>query len=139
MWKKTYSVLTKEVTKEQIWKLITDIDGWKEWDDTVEYSNILGEFKEGESFILKPKGGPKVRIKIIEIIPFQKFTDLTLFPLTKMYGEHFYEETENGLKITVTMTVTGLLSGLWIKLVARDIVKSLPEDIANQIKNAKQL
>lgn len=139
MWKKTYSVLTKEVTKEQIWKLITDIDRWKEWDDTVEYSNILGEFKEGESFILKPKGGPKVRIKIIEMIPFQKFTDLTLFPLAKMYGEHFYEETENGLKIKVTMTVTGLLSGLWIKLVARDIVKNLPEDIANQIKNAKQL
>ncbi|WP_160138756.1 polyketide cyclase [Chryseobacterium sp. c4a] len=139
MWKKTYSVLTREVTREQIWKLTTDINHWKDWDDTVEYSNLLREFKEGEFFILKPKGGPKVKIKIVEVIPFQKFTDLTSFPLAKMYGEHFYEVTENGLKITVTMTVKGLLSKLWIKLVVHDIVKSLPEDIANQIKNAKKL
>lgn len=139
MWKKTYSVITQEVTKEQIWKLATDIDRWKEWDDTVEYSTLLGPLKEGEFFILKPKGGPKVKIRLIEVIPFQKFTDLTTFPLAKMYGEHLYEETENGLKITVTMTVTGLLAWLWIKLVAADIVKHLPKDIANQIKNAKKL
>ncbi|BAP30925.1 uncharacterized protein CHSO_1888 [Chryseobacterium sp. StRB126] len=139
MWKKSYSVLTKEVTREQIWKLTTEIDRWKDWDETVEYSTLLGEFKEGESFILKPKGGPKVKIKLIEIIPFQKFTDLTSFPLAKMYGEHIYEETENGLRITITMSVTGLLSRLWIKLVANDIVEHLPEDIANQIKNAKKL
>ncbi|MBP2616269.1 SRPBCC family protein [Chryseobacterium jejuense] len=139
MWKKSYSVHTKEVTREQIWKLATDVDRWKDWDETVEYSTLLGEFKEGESFILKPKGGPKVKIKLIEIIPLQKFTDLTSFPLAKMYGEHIYEETENGLRITITMTVTGLLSKLWIKLVANDIVQHLPEDIANQIKNAKKL
>lgn len=139
MWKKSYSVLTKEVTKEQLWKLTTDINHWKDWDDTVEYTNLSGTFKEGNSFILKPKGGPKVKIKLIEVIPFKKFTDLTSFPLAKIYGEHIYEETENGLKITITMTVTGLLSKLWIKLVANDIVQHLPEDIANQIKNAKKL
>ena len=60
MWSKSYSVVTTEVTKEQIWKLTTDIDNWKNWDDTVEYSKLQGEFKVGECFILKPKGGPKV-------------------------------------------------------------------------------
>ncbi|PKF73831.1 SRPBCC family protein [Chryseobacterium sp. PMSZPI] len=139
MWTKSYSVTTKEVTKEQIWKLTTDIDHWKNWDETVEDSKLLGEFKVGEYFMLKPKGGPKVKIKLVEIIPFKKFTDQTSFPLAKMYGEHFYEETEDGLKITVTMTMKGLLSKIWIKLVANDIVKSLPEDIINQIKNAKKL
>ncbi len=47
MWKKSYSVFTKEVTKEQLWKLTTDINHWKDWDDAVEYSNLLGAFKEG--------------------------------------------------------------------------------------------
>ena len=139
MWTKSYSVTTKEVTKEQIWKLTSDIDHWKDWDETVEYSKLLGEFKAGEYFILKPKGGPKVKIKLVEIISQRKFTDLTSFPLAKMYGEHLYEETENGLKITITMSVKGLFSALWIKLVANDIVKNLPEDIANQIKTAKKL
>jgi hypothetical protein len=139
MWQKSFLTVTTEVTKEQIWKLTSDIDNWKNWDNTVEHSMLLGKFKVGEHFILKPKGGPKVKIQLIEIIPFKKFTDLTNFPLAKMYGEHLYEETGNGLKITVTMSVKGLLAKLWIKLVAKDIVDNLPNDIANQIKNAKKL
>lgn len=137
MWTKSLSVVTKEVTKEQIWKLTTDINNWKNWDDTVEYSQLLGDFRVGEYFILKPKGGPKVKIKLVEVQPFTKFTDLTKFPLAKMYGEHLYEETADGLKITITMSVSGLLSKLWIKLVAQNIVDNLKQDIENQIKNAK--
>lgn len=139
MWTKSYSVITKEVTKEQIWKLTTDIDNWKNWDKSVEDSKLLGEFKVGEFFMLKPKGGPKVKIKLVEIEPFKKFTDLTQFPLAKMYGEHLYEQTNEGLKITVTMSVKGLLSFLWIKLVAQNIVNDLPNDVVNQIEYAKKL
>ncbi|MCL1665884.1 SRPBCC family protein [Elizabethkingia ursingii] len=139
MWRKSYSIITKEVTKEQIWKLTTDINNWKNWDNSVEDSKLLGDFKVGSLFILKPKGGPKVKIKLVEIEPNKKFTDLTEFPLAKMYGEHLYEETRDGLKITVTMTVKGLLSFVWVRLVAKDIVNNLVDDIANQIKNAKKL
>lgn len=137
MWTKTHSIVTKEVTKEQMWKLTTNINNWKNWDNTVENSELLGEFKVGNYFILKPKGGPKVKIKLLEIIENKKFTDLTTFPLAKMYGEHLYEETSEGLKITVTMSVEGILSFLWVKLVAKGIVDDLPKDISNQIANAK--
>ena len=68
MWTKSFSVVTKEVTKEQMWKLTTDIDNWKNWDDTVEDSKLKGEFKVGTFFMLKPKGGPKVNIKLIDVI-----------------------------------------------------------------------
>ncbi|OPC54834.1 polyketide cyclase [Elizabethkingia miricola] len=139
MWQKSYSVITKEVTKEQIWKLTTDIDNWKNWDSSVEDSKLLGDFKVGNFFMLKPKGGPKVKIKLIEIEPYKKFTDLTKFPFAKMYGEHLYEETKDGLKITVTMTVEGILGFIWVKLVAKDIVDNLADDISNQIKNANKL
>ncbi|GAA3771826.1 SRPBCC family protein [Flavobacterium ginsengiterrae] len=139
MWKRSYSVTTTEITKEQIWKLVTDINNWKNWNDSVEYSKLLGEFKIGNYFILKPKGGPKVKIKLVEIIKNKKFTDLTTFPLAKMYGEHTYEDTPDGLKICVTMTVKGILSFLWIKLVAKEIVDDLPSSIANQIETAKKI
>jgi len=56
-----------------------------------------------------------------------------------MTGEHFYEETKDGLKITVTMSVTGILSFLWVKLVAKGIVDSLPADMQEQIKVASKL
>lgn len=139
MWTKSYSAITAEITKEQIWKLTTDINNWKNWDDSVEYSALLGEFKVGNYFILKPKDGPKVKIKLLEIIENKKFTDLTTFPLAKMYGEHIYEETTEGLKITITMTVKGVLSFLWVRLVAKGIVDYLPTDVANQIANAKRI
>ncbi len=139
MWTGSYSIVTNEVTKEQLWKLTTDIDNWKNWDDTVEYSKLLGGFAVGQYFMLKPKGGPTVKIKLIEIETFKKFIDLTTFPFATMYGEHLYEETAQGLKITITMTVRGLLSKLWVKLVAKDIVDHLPQDIANQIAHAKML
>nr|WP_305049520.1 hypothetical protein [Elizabethkingia bruuniana] len=56
-----------------------------------------------------------------------------------MYGEHLYEETKDGLKITITMTVEGILGFIWVKLVAKDIVDNLADDISNQIKNANKL
>jgi hypothetical protein len=139
MWTKSYSILTKEISKEQIWQLTTDIDNWKNWDDTVEDSKLLGSFKVGNSFMLKPKGGPKVNIKLIEIEQYHKFVDLTVFPLAKMRGEHLYEETNDGLRITVTMSVNGLLTFLWVKLVAQGIVDNLAKDVANQIKHAAKL
>jgi hypothetical protein len=51
-----------------------------------------------------------------------------------MYGEHIYEETENGLKITITMTVTGLLSRL-DQTSSTGYCRKFRKDIANQIKN----
>jgi len=89
--------------------------------------------------LLKPKGGPKLNIELIETIENVKFVDLTKFPLAKMYGEHLFEETPQGLKITTTMKVEGLLAFLWIKLVAKGIVDGLPHEMQMQIKTASKL
>ena len=56
-----------------------------------------------------------------------------------MYGTHLFEETSEGLKITTTMKVEGLLSFLWIKLVAQGIVDALPVEMEAQIKYASKL
>ena len=37
------------------------------------------------------------------------------------------------------MTVKGILSFLWVKIVAKKIVDSLPEDMQQQIKTAKNI
>lgn len=138
-WLRSYSVITTEVTKEQMWRLYSDVNRWHEWDNGIDYARMEGEFVKGNSFILKPKGGPKVKIRLVETIENKLFIDLTNFPLAKMYGEHSLEETKEGLKITTTMTVSGLLKGLWIKLVAQNIVDGLPEETQHQINIAKAL
>ena len=112
MWTRTYSVTTNKVTKEQMWKLFANVNQWHNWDKGIEFATMEGSFEKGNHFILKPKGGPKVKIQLIEVIKNKKFVDQTTFPLAKMYGEHEFEDCEAGLKITTPMKVIGLLSFL---------------------------
>ena len=139
MWIKTHSTVSKNVTKEQMWNLFSDVNNWHKWDTEIEYAMMVGKFEKGNHLILKPKAGPKVKIELIETIENKKFVDYTKFPLAKMYGEHTFEETNEGLKITTTMKVEGLLSFVWIKLVAQGIVDSLPKEMQQQITFASKL
>ena len=139
MWSKSHSLVTKAVTKEQLWKLFADVNSWHTWDEGIEYARLDGKFEKGNHFLLKPKKGPKVKIELVEIIENKKFVDLTKFPLAKMYGEHTFEETPNGLKITTTMKVEGALGFLWRKIVAEDIANALPVEMEQQVQIASKL
>lgn len=139
MWSKSHSVVTKEATKEQMWKLFAEVNNWHKWDTGIDYAKMEGKFEKGNHFELKPKGGPSVQIHLVETIENRKFVDFTKFPLAKMYGEHTFEETANGLKITTTMKVEGLLSFLWVKLVAKNIADGLEKEMPEQIKYASKL
>ena len=139
MWTKSHSLTTKEVTKEQMWKLFSDVNNWHTWDNGIEYAKMDGKFEKGNFFELKPKGGPKVKIQLVETTVNKSFTDFTQFPLAKMYGEHYFEETPDGLKITTTMRINGPLAFLWRRLVAQGIADSLPEEMPAQIKHAAGL
>lgn len=139
MWTKSYSLITKEATKEQLWKLFSDVNNWHKWDSGIEYAKMEGKFEKGNFFELKPKGGPKVKIQLVETLENKLFVDYTKFPLAKMYGEHRFEEHPEGLKITTTMKIHGPLAFLWRKLVTQGIVDSLPEEMNNQVKYASKL
>jgi hypothetical protein len=139
MWTRTHTVFTKNVTKEQLWKLFANVNDWDKWDPGIEYARLEGQFKKGNTFLLKLKNGPKVRIELHEVIENRKFIDLTRFPLAKMYGEHTFDETPEGLKVTTKMTVSGPLGFLWRKIVAEDIVKGLPDEMSRQVEYASKL
>lgn len=139
MWIKSYSVVTNEVTAEQMWKLFSDVNNWHTWDKGIEWAKMEGEFSKGNYFMMRPKGGPNVKIELVETTPNKSFTDFTKFPLAKMYGTHTFETTSEGLKISTTMKVQGILGFLWIKLVAQKIVDGLPTEMQAQIQTAKLL
>jgi hypothetical protein len=139
MWKRNHSITVTTVSKEQLWKLFADVNSWHTWDEGIEYTQMDGPFKKGTQFTLKPKGGPKVKVELTDVQEPWTFTDVTYFPLAKMYDAHVFEDTPNGLKITNTITVTGLLGFLWVKLVAQNIVASLPLDMQKQVAAAAKL
>ena len=139
MWTKSHSIVTKEVTKEQMWKLFADVNNWYTWDEGIEFAKMEGKFEKGNFFTLRPKGGPNVKVELLETVENKSFLDVTKFPLAKMFDNHTFEETPQGLKITNTISVTGVLGFLWRKIVAQKIVDSLPNDMQTQIKAASKL
>ena len=117
-----------------MWNLFTDVNNWLSWDEGIEHTELKGKFEKGNSFILKPKGGPKLKVALLETTINKSFLDVTTFPLAKMYDNHTFEESPEGLKIINTISVKGILAFVWVKLVASDIVKALPRMLKNKLK-----
>jgi hypothetical protein len=129
MWVKSYSKIYQGVKKEDVWRIWSDVNNWPKWDEELEYCKMDNMFIEGSQFILKPKGGPKVKITLSEVKPDEKFTDYCQFPGATMYDAHELEETPDGLRITSIITVTGPLSFIWVNLVAKNVANSIPKQM----------
>lgn len=136
MWSKSYSRTVKGLDVDRLWQVWTDINQWHTWHGDIEYAKLDGEFKVGNTFLLKPKGGPKVKIEIIRVEANKVFTDLTKFPLAKMYGVHEFIRHGDELEIRTTMSIEGGLSFLWRKLVAEDVANGMPEQTERLIAKA---
>lgn len=139
MWQKSYSTTVEGLEPSQIWKIWSDIPNRPAWDDDTEWAKVDGPFENGSTITMKPKGWPKtVNMKIIECTPNQSFTDYTKFLLAGLYGTHQMEKTDKGLKLTTTIKVVGPLSWVWRKIVADEIVATLPHQTKMLIQLARE-
>lgn len=125
MWSKSYSKKVKGITADQIWKVWVDINQWNTWMDDIEYAKMEGEFKVGNTYLLKPQGGPEVKIEILRVEKNINFTDLTRFPLATMTGSHDFIWHGDELEIKTTMTVQGPLSFVWRKIVGEGVANGM--------------
>lgn len=137
MWKRTYTKTFKGIKHADIWRIWTDINNWPTWHGDLDYCKLEGKFEVGNHFFLKPKGVKPVKIILTEIIEGYSFTDCTSFFGAKMYDTHAMEETADGLKLTNTLVVTGLLRWLWIKLVAQNVADSVPDETEALVRLAR--
>ncbi len=139
MWTRSYSKTYKGLKKETLWKLWTDVNNWPTWHGDLEYCTLKGPFEVGNYFLLKPKGIKPVKIVLTEIEEGRKFTDCTTFFGAKMYDTHEIEETKGGdLRLTNTLVVQGPLKWLWIKLVAKNVADTVPEEMETLVNLARK-
>lgn len=137
MWIQTYEKTFPNVSKDEVWRLWTDINNWPSWHQDLEYCKLQGDFAIGQYFWLKPKGMPAVKIRITAIEAGSSFTDCTQFFGAQMFDTHTLLKTPEGLKLTNTLRVSGPLSWLWIALVAKNVAQSVPEETQALIDLAK--
>lgn len=137
MWIRSYTKVYQGVKKEEIWRLWSDVNNWHRWDPDIEYSRMEQPFVTGSHFFFKPKGMSEIKLQLVEVIDLQKYTDSVKFFGAKLFGTHEMEEIAEGLRLTTTIKVSGILKFLWIKLVAQDIVNTLPEQMDALVKLAR--
>lgn len=137
MWVKSYNKTYSGIKREDIWRIWQDVNNWPLWDKELEYCKIEGDFKEGSKFILKPIGAPKVKITLSEVVTNIKFTDYCKFLGAVMYDSHQLDDTPEGVRITSTITVTGLFQFIWVKLVASKVANSVPKQIDSLVALVK--
>jgi hypothetical protein len=137
MWSKTYSTRVSGVQAEKVWNLWADVNQWHTWQSDIEYAKLDGAFKVGNTFRLKPKSGPGVSIEIINAEPGRQFTDLTRFPGARMFGCHEFIAHGDELEIRTTMSIEGVLSFVWKKIVAENVAKGMAEQTEALIEKAR--
>ena len=129
MWVQRFSQIYAGVTKKQIWQAWSEVEDWPKWDHGLESCSFIKSvgFNNGGLIQLKPNGGPKVKLKLFDVLPNQGFSDACRFLGATMTDVHILEDTDAGLKITNNISVRGPLSWLWVKLVAQGVAQSVPE------------
>lgn len=136
MWQGQYETTT-DVPAETLFRAITDINNWSKWDDGLEYTKLEGAAKEGAPFILKPKGGPKVKMTVDEIKPYRLVDTAHLF-LAKMRTSHEYVQSANQTNIRFSVEVWGPLGFFWRKIVGENQIKGAAAQTAALISHARK-
>jgi hypothetical protein len=110
-----------DASAEQLYRALIDVARWPEWDDELERVSIAGEAAAGAAFVLRPRGGPNVRMKIVSADRPRCFVDCALLPLARIQTTHELRPQGGGTLVRSVIEISGPLGFLWDRLVARKL------------------
>lgn len=129
---------TTTASREQIWALWADLEGWPKWDDNLEWVKPDGGLKQGEFAKLKPKGAKVVAFEFVEVDAPNGFVDITLLPQTKMRMEHRLTDAEGGgLTVYQRVSFSGPLGSLFGYVIGRGMKRDMPGAMRKLISMAE--
>ena len=92
----------------QIWKLFSDVPGWKKWNAGIEKIEIQGPFAQGTVFIMKVPNGPTFTSKLIKVQENQIFSDETIIDENRVVVHHIITPLTTGdTRITYKTEISG--------------------------------
>ncbi|MGK2878179.1 MAG: SRPBCC family protein [Solirubrobacterales bacterium] len=114
-------------TREQIWALWADLEGWPSWDENLEWVKPEGPLEQGTFATLKPKGAKVVAFEFVEVDAPNGFVDVTLLPQAKMRMEHRLTDAEGGgLTLHQSISFSGPLGFLFSYVMGRGMKRDMP-------------
>lgn len=130
MWKKEITIEI-QASKEEIWKIWSDVKNWNKWDSEVQWSILEGKFEMGTKGILKPTKGPKTKFIILTANYPIEFTSRSYLPFSKMDFTHKLAEVNGKLLITHGVEISGITTFIFSKIIGNKIVSELPKAMKN--------
>ena len=124
-------------TPHAVWSLWSDVSNWKSWDDEVEFSSLEGPFQIGTSGTIKPRGGPRTKFIILDIVTHRRFHDRSYLPFARLDFMHSIEVHGERVLVTHRVEMTGVLTFLFSRLIGNKIKKGLPHAVAKLIAMAE--
>ncbi|BDC48030.1 hypothetical protein F183_A03460 [Bryobacterales bacterium F-183] len=102
------------------------MNGWASIDENIEYIRMEGAAQPGNEFVLKPKGGPRLRFRIGAFEPPHRYSDICKLLLAEMETVHSFTPDGNGTTIDVEIRVRGPLYWLWARVAGAKHAEGLP-------------
>jgi hypothetical protein len=123
---------------ERVFRLYQDAAHWVDWDTEVTAASLPEGLKQGAKGWLKPKGGPKASIQVVEVTPGKSFSVQSRLPLCRMLFGHSLSATGGWTVATHWVEFSGPLSFLFRYLIGKSIQASLPNTMLG-LKRASEV
>lgn len=100
---------------DRVWEVMTDIDHWHEWTQSVTSIKRLnnGPFAEGTLVLIKQPKFPSALWRITEIVPNKSFTWTSVGPGMHSVASHRIETVDRKTRVTLSMDYQGVLGGVF--------------------------
>ncbi len=137
IFKTEHAETSKEISREAVWQLWSDVNHWPNWDVGLSACKLEGPFAKNQTFFLTPQGNPEaIPVTLQEVIPLQSFADITELPFGKLETFHRMEDTAQGLKVThtITATVDEAKADFFAKVIWSGMEKGVLQSVKNIVK-----
>ena len=106
MWMREYA---KDITASPatVWRLLSDVEGWVDWNDGIESISLDGPLAVGVRFRMTPPGEATLTSTVVDLQPGRLLTDLTELDGVAVRVEHRLDPGPAATTVTYRITVSG--------------------------------
>ena len=130
--------ISSEAAPSAFFERWADMATWPQWNTDTEWVRLDGDFVQGATGTLKPKGGPKVRFVIQRLVPGREFVDVSRLAGARLTFAHLVtERADGGSDVEVTVTMSGPLRRVWLLMLGSGIRGSVQADLEGLARAAE--
>ncbi|WP_322498903.1 SRPBCC family protein [Lyticum sinuosum] len=137
MWKnceKTSSKIFNNIKHENIWNAWKDVNNWNKWDNNINISEIKDNFQKDAEITLTYNSQKTEKFILSEVDDRKSFTIKKSLIGAEVFKTYSIEEVQDGLKITMILSIKGILGCIWEKFIGENVFSSMQEEVERVVK-----